>query len=245
MTVCIVGAGEMGRWLGATLAADVAFLDVDREAAEGAARAVGDRARAVPPDAEGPFDVVAVAVPIPAVEDAIDRHGPKADLALLDVSGSMVDPLAAMGRVAPDRERVSLHPLFAAESAPGRIAVSVGREGAATDVVLEQLRDAGNDLVRVSAAEHDRAMRTVQGRAHAAVLAFALAADDVPEGIATPVYETLLELVDRVTGNTARVYGDIQTRFGGAEDVADAARRIADADEETFADLYEDAGRET
>mgnify|MGYP000710623552 CR=1 FL=1 len=50
-------------------------------------------------------------------------------------------------------------------------------------------------------------------------------------------------LADRVTDGTPRVYADIQAAFDGAEDVADAARRIADADFEEFHEVYEDAGR--
>jgi prephenate dehydrogenase len=39
------------------------------------------------------------------------------------------------------------------------------------------------------------------------------------------------------------VYAEIQATFEGADEVADAARRIADADPETFAALYEEATR--
>ncbi|MFB6217567.1 MAG: prephenate dehydrogenase, partial [Halobacteriaceae archaeon] len=103
------------------------------------------------------------------------------------------------------------------------------------------LADRGNTLVEVTPEEHDEAMRTVQGRAHAAVLAFGLAAEEVPEGLETPVYEALSEVLAQVTGGTPRVYADIQAAFDGADDVAAAARRIAGADREAFADLYEDA----
>jgi len=186
--------------------------------------------------------VVCIAVPLPAAVDAIEHHAPKATRAVVDVTGAMGAPLEAMARTAPDAERLSLHPLFAASAAPGNVAVSTGAEGPTTDSICESLTDAGNELVAVGADEHDRAMETVQGRAHAAVLAFALAAEDVPDGLETPVYEALSDLADRVTGNTARVYADIQETFGGAEDVAAAADLLAEADAETFAALYEDAG---
>jgi prephenate dehydrogenase len=76
------------------------------------------------------------------------------------------------------------------------------------------------------------------------VLAFALAADDVPDALATPVFEDLDAVADRVTGGNARVYEDIQDAFGGADEVADAARQLADAtDDDRFAEVYEDAGR--
>ena len=82
----------------------------------------------------------------------------------------------------------------------------------------------------------------MQGRAHAAVLAFALAAEAVPEPFGTPVFDGLQALVEEVTGGTPRVYGDIQETFDGAADVAAAAREIAEADREAFERLYRDAG---
>jgi prephenate dehydrogenase len=94
--------------------------------------------------------------------------------------------------------------------------------------------------VETTPEEHDEAMETVQARAHTAVLAFALAAEDVPDAFQTPISESLFDLVEQVTGGEARVYADIQSAFDGAEDVAGAAREIADADDDAFTELYED-----
>jgi len=250
MDVLVVGAGDVGRWVAAAADAPVAFADLDRERAEAAAAAVGSRARVVPLDGEESFDVVAVAVPLGVASAAVERHAPRADRAVVDFTGEMTGPLAAMADAAPDAERASFHPLFAPEYAPGRVAVSRDAAGPATEQVEAWLADAGNDLVEVEAATHDDAMATVQGRTHAAVLAFALAADDaddgdVPEELATPVYEDLAALAERVTDGNARVYGDIQAAFGGADEVAAAAERLADAvgDADAFAEVYGDAGR--
>jgi len=251
MDVLVVGAGEVGRWVAAAADAAVAFADVDRRRAEAAAEAAESRARAVPLDVGETFDVVAVAVPLGVAVAAVERHAPAAERAVVDFTGEMTGPLAAMADAAPDAERASFHPLFAPEHAPGRVAVSEGAGGPAVARVREWFVDAGNELVEVDPETHDDAMATIQGRAHAAVLAFALAADDVPEELATPVYEDLHALAERVTGGNARVYGDIQAAFGGAGEVADAAERIADAvesdrlagDAEAFAEVYDDAGR--
>ncbi len=51
------------------------------------------------------------------------------------------------------------------------------------------------------------------------------------------------DLVDRVTNGSPHVYADIQATFEGAEAVADAAARIAEADREAFEALYREAGR--
>jgi len=247
MNGLVVGAGEMGRWLVDVLedgGLDVGVADADPDVASALADAVAG-ARAVPLDgadrpAEGAFDLVCVAVPIPAAEEAIADAAPLADLALLDVTGTMTDPVAAMREHAPGRERVSLHPLFAADAEPGNVAVVVDAAGPVTDAVRETLAERDNHLFETTPEEHDRAMETVQARVHAAVLAYGLAAEEVPEEFHTPVSAGLTELVERVTGGDGRVYADIQAAFAGADDVADAARRVAEADRETFRQLYED-----
>ena len=243
MKLLVVGAGEMGRWFGAAVAADgddLAFADDDPEVAQAAAEAVGGRAVALSTDER--FDAVCIAVPIAATADAVAEHAPKAERALLDVTGQMADPVTAMADNAPDRERVSLHPLFAAANAPGNVAVVADEPGPVTDRILDRLREGGNAVVETTPAEHDDAMTTVQAGAHAAILAFALASEEVPEGLTTPVYEDLSALVEQVTGNNADVYAEIQRSFDGSDRVADAARRLADADSETFERLYREAG---
>ena len=244
MEVLIVGAGAMGRWFGSVLDADVAFTDADPAVAEAAADREDD-ARAVALSTDERFDAVCVAVPLSAAAEAVAEHAPKAAQAVFDVTGTMADPLAAMAEAAPDRERASFHPLFAPENAPGNVAVAVEAGGPVTDRILDRLRERGNDVVETTPEEHDEAMETVQASAHAAVLAFALAAEDVPDGLSTPISDDLAALAEQVTGGTPRVYADIQDAFDGADRVAEAAARLADADREAFERLYRDARRET
>ncbi|MCF2165107.1 MULTISPECIES: prephenate dehydrogenase/arogenate dehydrogenase family protein [Halobacterium] len=244
MEVLVVGAGAVGRWVAEVVAAPVAFADTDPQRAVAAADAT-ENARAVAVDTAASFAVVAVAVPMRAAGAAIDAHAAAAERAIVDFTGVMGEPLAAMAAAGPPGvERASFHPLFAPAHAPGRIAVTDGDGGPAVDRLRGWLADAGNELVEVPAAVHDDAMETIQGRTHAAILAFALAADDVPDALATPVYEELSRLADRVTGGTPGVYADIQSTFGGSQEVAAAADRIAAAaagDGDAFAEVYEDA----
>ncbi|SNZ13192.1 prephenate dehydrogenase [Natronoarchaeum philippinense] len=246
MDVLVVGAGAMGRWFGATLAAvdeatfDVAFTDLDAEAAATAADAIGGRD--VPTDTEDRFDVVCLAVPMSIAEAAIDEYADRAIEALVDVTGAMAEPVAAMAAHAPNRERASLHPLFAPSNAPGNVAAVRASPGPTTDAVLDAIAAAGNDVFETTPAEHDEAMATVQASAHTAVLAYALAAESVPDRFQTPISEGLLDLVEQVTGNSPQVYAEIQSTFDGADAVAAAARRIAEADtDEAFVELYEEA----
>jgi len=246
MDALVVGAGAMGRWLGRALQADtpdpvsLAFCDADRAAAREAADALGARAVATADD-HG-FDLVCIAVPIPAASDALAEHAPRAERAVVDVTGTMAEPLSVMREHAPDCERASFHPLFAPENEPGNVAAVVDEPGPTVEVIRATLAARENNVFETTAAEHDEAMATVQARTHAAVLAFGLAAEEVDPAFHTPVSAALAELVEQVAGGEPRVYADIQAAFDGAEDVAAAAGRIASADSEGFEALYDGLG---
>lgn len=241
MEVLIVGAGAMGRWIGESVDATPVFTDLDEAAAAAAVEAVGGRTAA--PDEQ--YEVVCIAVPMSAAEATIATYADRATAAIIDVTGAMAGPVDAMRTHAPELERVSFHPLFAPENAPGNVAVVPDNAGPVTDELRAALAAAGNDLFETTPKEHDEAMNAVQASAHAAVLAYALATDDVPDRFQTPVSGGLEELVEQVTGNTPAVYSEIQSTFDGAEDVAAAARRIAEADDEAFERLYRAAERTT
>jgi prephenate dehydrogenase len=237
MDLLVVGAGTMGRWVARTVDADVAFADADADAAREAADACGGRVAG-----EGEtFAAVCVAVPIPATPATVERWAPRAERALLDVTGVMAPAIAAMRDHAPGKERVSTHPLFAPGNAPGNVAVVPDDPGPVTGAVLADVEAAGNRVFETTAEEHDRAMESVQAAAHAAVLAYALAAEPVREPFATPVSEALVDVVETVTGGPPDVYREIQAAFEGADRVADAARRVADAEGAAFDDLYREA----
>lgn len=246
MNALVVGAGEMGRWVGDVLQSDLgrdvdlAFADTDRSAAAAAADDAGAAVVADPPEAAA--DLVCIAVPIPAAVEAVETWAPVAEAAVVDVTGTMTDPVEAMRETAADCERASFHPLFAPTNEPGNVAVVVDAGGQYVDDLQVGIEARGNALYETTPTEHDEAMATVQARTHAAVLAYGLSAEPVPDALHTPISAGLEELVSEVTDGDARVYADIQAAFDGAEDVAAAARRIADADADAFARLYEDAG---
>ena len=171
MDLLVVGAGEMGRWFGRASGANaVAFADRDPAVAREAADDV-DGARSVDLDGEERFEVVCVAVPMPATPGAVAKHADRATEAVCDVSGEMDDAVAALQEHAAERERASFHPLFSAANAPGNVPVVVGRDGPCLEGIRERLSAAGNRVFETTPTEHDRAMETVQAKAHAAVLA--------------------------------------------------------------------------
>jgi prephenate dehydrogenase len=248
MRVLVVGAGTMGRWLGALVDATVAFADADQAAAERAAAAVDDAGTApLDPDDDGTtYDVVCVAVPMPVAADAVETHADRADAAVVDVSGEMAAPVAAMRDHAPDIERLSLHPLFAPENAPGTVAAVHDERGPVTDALRASLEAAGNDVFDTTVAEHDDAMASVQAATHAAILAWQLATDDVREEFHTPLSRELADLAAHVTSQEPRVYADIATRYAsGRTALADAANRLATTDRDAFLDAFDDARERT
>lgn len=246
MEVLVVGAGAMGRWFGEALRSggpesfSVSFVDIEPENARDAATAVGGKA--VSSEPAGSFELVCIAVPISAATDAIATYSQYASDGMVDVTGTMSDPVAAMRQHVPDCERASLHPLFAPANEPGNIPVVVDAGGPVTQEVLSVLRARDNDVFETTVRRHDEAMETVQARTHTAILAFGLSASAVPSEFQTPISAALSDLTRQVTDGESRVYADIQSAFEGADDVAEAARRIADADRETFEKLYEEAG---
>ncbi len=245
MTLCIVGAGEMGRWLAGTVDADLAVADTDAAAAREAADAYD--AETVPlsdgvPESGRRFDVVCLAVPMPVVAEAVADWAPYTDEGMVDLSGVMAPAVEAMREHLPDCERASLHPLFAPARAPGNVALVADEVGPALESLLADLEAAGNDVFETTSEEHDEAMCTVQAKTHAAVLAWALAGDEVREEFHTPISGGLADLATTVTEGDAHVYDDIQQAFDGAEEIVAAAERVAEAEDESFADLYAEAG---
>ena len=240
MDVLVVGAGQMGRWLGSTLdpIASITYLDRDEEiaaeaAAMGAATAV---------TAGIAVDVVAIAVPISATSSVLEAYAPFAREAIIDVTGQMQSPLSVMREVADGLERMSLHPLFAPHAAPGRIAAVIDADGPHVRMLCEQLGEAGNELVETDPVTHDRSMRTIQGAAHAAIFAYGLAAEEVPPELHTPVSETLEGLLARVTEGDPSVYREIQQRFDGIAALGAAADKMA-ADPTAIDVLYDPPDR--
>ncbi len=243
MKALVVGAGAMGQWVGEVLQTlerqpALSFVDTDPETATDAVNAVGGET--VPVGTTETFDIVAIAVPIPVVDDAIEDYGPLATEALFDVSGVMTAPVEAMNRTAPDTERASYHPLFAPENEPGNIPVVAESAGSVIETLNDALTARNNHVFETTADQHDSAMETVQARTHAAVLAFALASEEVSPVFHTPISSELSRLAKQVTSGESRVYADIQETFDGAEDVAAAAERIAAADREAFQRLYDE-----
>ncbi|WP_049982286.1 prephenate dehydrogenase/arogenate dehydrogenase family protein [Halorubrum sp. BV1] len=246
MDLLIVGAGEIGRWIADTVGSDESPLDAtisfaDRDPDVAADAAESRDADVVPAGGDTTHDAVCLAVPMSAVPAAVEGYAPRAERAMVDVSGEMTEAVTAMREHAPALERASYHPLFAPPRVPGNVAAVTDATGPVVEGITAAIEAGGNEVFETTPAEHDEAMETVQAGAHAAVLAWRLAGDDVREEFHTPVSAALDEVAATVTEGSPEVYAEIQRAFDGAEEVAAVAREIADADDEAFASLYEAA----
>lgn len=246
MDILVVGAGEIGRWIADTVSAaespvDATVTFTDRDPAVATDAAADRVASTTTADGTSTHDVVCLAVPMSAVPTAVEQYAPRATQAIVDVSGEMTAAVSAMRAHAAELERASYHPLFAPPRVPGNVACVVDADGPIVDAVSAAIEAGGNTVFETTAADHDDAMETVQAGAHAAILAWRLAADDVREEFHTPVSAALDEVAATVTEGSPAVYAEIQRAFDGADDVADAAQAIADADTDGFTALYERA----
>jgi 4-amino-4-deoxyprephenate dehydrogenase len=149
----------------------------------------------------------------------------------------------------PDRQAVSLNPMFApALGMRERPVVSVVFHGGAlVDDLLALVEEFGGRVVRMEALQHDRVAAISQALTHATVLAFGHALHtldaDIEEliAVAPPPHATLLALLARIASGKPEVYWDVQSGnplvsdahealAGGVEHVREIVRSGSDAD---------------
>ncbi|MDX8148910.1 prephenate dehydrogenase dimerization domain-containing protein [Lentzea sp. BCCO 10_0061] len=194
---------------------------------DGDIRAPGDAVRAEVSRAE----LLLLAVPEPVAVAAVPVL---ADLlpekALLADTLSVKERMATALRGFPDRQAVSLNPMFApALGMRGRPVVSVVfHDGPLVDELLELVGESGGRVVRMEALQHDRLAAISQALTHATVLAFGHALHtldaDVEEliAVAPPPHATLLALLARIASGTPEVYWDVQSGNPLVSDAHDA-----------------------
>ena len=261
----VVGGGAVGRLVVELLESGGATATVvDRAPTCTGRRVLVADVTALPTEpavaaALGAADVVVLAVPEPvalaALDAVLDAMRPGALLVdTLSVKGDLAAATAGAPRVAAlGLEVLGLNPMFApALGLAGRPVAAVPvRPGPRTEALLALLTERGGQVVRVSAAEHDRLAAITQALTHAAVLAFGLAAaeltdelaDDLagPAALAPPPHRTLLALLARIAGGAPEVYWDVQAANPQAaaarQALIRAARRLADV-----ADRGDEAG---
>lgn len=250
----IVGGGAVGGALARLLMGSGYHVDlVDT--------AVDSLARHMPPGEAVGFFIGDITAPEPALTALIDRADmvvlavpERVALAAMDkVVGAMadgallVDTLSVKSRfvpavhaAAPRLEVVSLDPMFTPSLgvAGQSFAAVMVHDGPRAQNLLRMIGEWGARVVRVTAAEHDRATAAVQVLPYAAILAFGLALAglevDVAEldALAPLPYRTLLGLLARIVSGAPEVYWEVQSAnpegSRARAELAYALRRLAE-----------------
>nr|WP_206323923.1 prephenate dehydrogenase/arogenate dehydrogenase family protein [Streptomyces sp. HNM0574] len=198
-------------------------------------------------------DVVCVAVPertALAALDVLERHTAPHALVVETLSHKARFQAAAEQRLAP-RPLLSLNPLFHPSLGwrGNTVTVSGVREDTAAHALLELIDGAGARVHRMSHADHDRCVTSVQAVTHAAVLGFAQALPRLglsPQDVAAcaaPPTRTLLALAARLLTADPETYWDIQDSGAGADAARTALRGSLAHLDETVGAGGEDAFR--
>jgi len=220
-TAVIVGAGAVGRMLGAMLERHgIAVAFFDRTPAGGVS--AGD---ACSPDASlslagAAADVIVLALPESALETALPAMAAVARPdALIVETASVKTPLEAVKRnMLADREILGINPMFAPSVGARDQAIALVRQcsGVASDTFASLLVAEGAILVDMDAERHDRKAAAMQAMAHAAILTFAGALAHSGESldellrIAPPPFRILATLTARLLSQSREIYWDIQ-----------------------------------
>ncbi|MFG0835068.1 bifunctional chorismate mutase/prephenate dehydrogenase [Aeromonas bivalvium] len=162
--------------------------------------------------------LVMVAVPIDVTCQVIDRLGKlPADCLLVDVTSVKAAPLEHMLAV-HQGPVLGLHPMFGpdvASLAKQVIVCCQGRDGAASQWLLDQMTIWGARLQQVEAKAHDEAMTLIQALRHFATFAYgwhlSREGADLERllNLSSPIYRLELAMVGRLFAQDPELYADI------------------------------------
>ena len=162
--------------------------------------------------------MVVVAVPINATCEVIDKLGMlPADCILVDLTSVKSQPLAHMlaGHAGPV---LGLHPMFGPDVsslAKQVVVCCAGRQEAAYQWLLEQMRIWGVRLHSVSADEHDEAMSLILALRHFTSFVYGVPLSEENAdlkrllALSSPIYRLELAMVGRLFAQDPALYADI------------------------------------
>ncbi|MFC3093331.1 bifunctional chorismate mutase/prephenate dehydrogenase [Alteromonas sediminis] len=198
----------------------------------------------------GDADMVLVSVPITLTEQVIQQLTMLPEHCVLaDITSVKVKPLNAM-LAAHKGPVVGLHPMFGPD-APGMIkqvvVVCHGREQAAYQWLVEQMKTWGANLYESTAEEHDNAMAFIQVMRHFSSFVYGKhLSEESPDldtlrDFSSPIYRLELAMVGRLFAQAPELYADIifnnpdnvallrrfHKRFGDAIELVEAQDKAA------------------
>lgn len=162
--------------------------------------------------------MVVVAVPIDSTCEVIDRLGQlPADCVLVDLTSVKSAPLHHMMAVHAGPV-LGLHPMFGpdvASLAKQVVVCCAGRDDAAWQWLVDQMRIWGVRLHSVTAEEHDEAMSLIQALRHFSSFAYGLHLSEEKAdlkrllALSSPIYRLELAMVGRLFAQDPALYADI------------------------------------
>jgi prephenate dehydrogenase len=165
--------------------------------------------------------VVIVSVPISMTCEVIEQVGPhmKKESLLMDLTSLKGEPVKSMLKSSIS-EVIGLHPLFgpAVDSMAGHnIVLCPARTGKWLDWLKDILGKNGANIVETTLERHDELMALVQGLNHLNSITMGMilreSGVDLTElkRFATPMFNTKLDIIEKIFTNNARLYAEIIT----------------------------------
>ena len=233
-TIGIMGFGAFGQLMARHLQPHFALRVCDTTSAP-AADAAGTGLQPATAAEVAACDLVILAVPVPAIPDAIAALRPhlKAGAIVLDVGSVKIGPARAMQTALPDDvEIIGTHPLFGPQSARNgltglKIALCPIR-GSSTPRIAAFLRHILKLKVIVTTADaHDREVAMVQGLTHL-IAKILVRMEPLPRTMTTASFDLLMQATEMVRYDAPNVFMAIERANPHAKAVRDRFFALAE-----------------
>ena len=198
------------------------------------------RSNPITPEQAAACDVLVFSVPMKETVKVIRNIAPlvSEDAMLMDLTSIKAKPMAAMLHFSR-AEVVGAHPLFGPGSSNGSKKTCVlceGRGDAGMVWIKKILESSGVNVLVSTPDVHDHVMGMIQGVNHFASLAFAICMArsgyslDTLEGFATPAFQTRVDRVKNMIGQSGELFGSLlmenPSALGFMGDYLEGAREI-------------------
>lgn len=233
-TIGIMGFGAFGRLMARHLQPHFALLVCDPANAP-AADTSGKGLQPATVAEVAACDLVILAVPVPAIPEAITALRPhlRAGAVVLDVGSVKIGPARAMQAALPDDvEIIGTHPLFGPQSARNglaglKIALCPIR-GRSTPRIAAFLRHVLKLKVIVTTADaHDREVAMVQGLTHL-IAKILIRMEPLPRTMTTASFDLLMQATEMVRYDAPNVFMAIERANPHAKAVRDRFFALAE-----------------
>ncbi|BCB18897.1 prephenate dehydrogenase [Bosea sp. ANAM02] len=233
-TIGIMGFGAFGRLMTRHLQSHFALRICDPASAP-AADASGKGLRPATAAEVASCDLVILAVPVPAIPEAIAALRPhlRAGAIVLDVGSVKIGPARAMQAALPDDvEIIGTHPLFGPQSARNGLAgLKVALcpiRGKSTPRIAAFLRHVLKLKVIVTTADaHDREVAMVQGLTHL-IAKILVRMEPLPRTMTTASFDLLMQATEMVRYDAPNVFMAIERANPHAKAVRDRFFALAE-----------------